>query len=219
MATRQDYADLFVSANVALTNGRDDADIQPLLAAYGYDTDRLDDGLALLTAAEEAASRQTIEYGEKEAATHALAVEFGAFRAVYLRHVTLARVAFKEGTAGYTTLGLQGDRADDLAGLLAQGRAFYRGLLGSPALLAAMASFNVDQAAVEAALGEADDVEEAKVAQAQEYGEAQVATRVRDDAVGVLEGFLRDYYAVAKVALEDHPQLREKLGLLERGAF
>ena len=219
MPTRQDYADLFVSARVALTNGRDDAEIQPLLALFGYDPDRIDDGLDLLTAAEESASRQTIEYGEKEAATHALAVEFGAFRAAYLRHVALARVAFKEGTAGYTTLGLQGDRADDLPRLLAQGRAFYRGLLGSPALLAAMADFRVDQAAAEAALGEADDAEAAKVAQAKEYGEAQVATRLRDDAVGALEGFLRDYTAVAKVALADHPQLREKLGLLERGSF
>jgi hypothetical protein len=215
---REDHAELFASARTALVNGRDIPEVQALLAPMGYDTGRMEDGISLLGAAELSDSRQAIEYGEKEAATGALAEAFGAFRAACLRHVTLARVAFEPGTAGYVTLGLAGSRADGVPELLAQARQFYRGVVDNAAFATALAPFALTPAAAGDALDVADAVEAARAAQAREFGEAQVATRVRDDAVGALRGFLSDYYAVAKVALADHPQLRETLGLLERGS-
>ena len=74
-----------------------------------------------------------------------------------------------------------------------------------------MSGFNVDQA-TEALFA----VETAQAAQIKETGEAQAATREHDDAVAALRGFMSDFYCVAEVATEDQPQLREKLGMLER---
>ena len=103
-----------------------------------------------------------------------------------------------------------------MPGLLTEARSFYRAIEGSPALQAALAPLTIDAAAVTAGLAEADDVEAAEVAQQKEMGEAQRATRTRDEAAAELRGYWKDFAQVAKLALEDQPQLREVLGLLER---
>ncbi len=81
---------------------------------------------------------------------------------------------------------------------------------------AALAPLTVDAAAVTAGFAQADAVEAALVAKQKEAGEAQHATRTRDDAEAELRGFWKDFARVAKIALEDQPQQREILGLRER---
>lgn len=83
-------------------------------------------------------------------------------------------------------------------------------------MLTATPAVTLDQAAVDAALAQADAVDATRAAQTKEAGEAQVATRQRDEAMASLRGYLSDLRAVAKVALVAQPQLRETLGILER---
>jgi hypothetical protein len=52
--------------------------------------------------------------------------------------------------------------------------------------------------------------------QVQEIGESQEATRGKDKALAELEEWMSDFYAVARIAMEDQPQLLESLGLLVR---
>lgn len=216
MPTRRDHAALFEAARTAFTNARDEADLQSALAPYGYDTARLDAALATLDAAVAADQTQDREYAEQFAATAALNEAAAALRAAYLRHVKLARVAFQPGSVAYSALGLGGDRADALADLLAQARTFYATISKDADIQAVMDGFMLDAAAVNEALAAVASVEAARAAQAKEIGEAQVATRLRDDAVIQLRGVWSDFRRVAEVALEDQPQMREMLGLLER---
>src|SRR5690606_16194106 len=113
-------------------------------------------------------------------------------------------------------LRLRGERARSMSGLISEARAFYRAIEGSPDLQAALAPMTVDAAAVTAGLAQAEDAEAALVAKQKETGEAQRATRTRDDAEAELRGFWKDFAQVAKIALEDRPQQREILGLRER---
>ena len=181
-----------------------------------YDTTRLVEGLALISAAEDQYQQQQTEYAEQFQATTELQEKAAAARATYLRHLKLARVAFKSGTLGHKTLNLAGKRKEDFAGWMAQANQFYRVLLEDTALLQTMSGYTLDQAAAEAAKNALVQVEIAGAAQLRETGEAQVATRQRDDAVTTLRGFMSDFYRVAEVATEDQPQLREKMGMLER---
>lgn len=216
MPIPREIIDLVGAARTGFTNARDTPDILAALTPFGYDAVQLDEGLGLADTAETEAERQTTEYAEQYNATNKLAEEVGALRAMYTRHVKLARVAFKPGTEGYVTLGLKGRRARTMPGLLTEARSFYRAIEGSPNLQAVLDPLTVNAAAVTAGLAQADAVEAAEVAQQKEMGEAQRATVVRDEAVAELRGFYRDFAEVAKIALEDQPQLREVLGLLER---
>lgn len=208
--------DLLSATRVGFTNARDTPDILAALTPFGYDTIRLDEGLTLADAAEAEAERQEKEYADQYNASNQLAEAVGALKAMYVRHVKLARVAFAPGTEGYVSLGLRGERARSMPGLLSEARSFYRSIEGSAALQAALAPLTVDAAAVTAGLAQADAVEAAQVAQRKEIGEAQRATRTRDDAAAELQGFWTDFARVAAIALEDQPQQREILGLLER---
>jgi hypothetical protein len=49
--------------------------------------------------------------------------------------------------------------------------------------------------------------------QLKEKGEAQAATEARDKALDNLQEWMSDYIAVARIALEDEPQLMEMLGI------
>ena len=59
-------------------------------------------------------------------------------------------------------------------------------------------------------------IERANLTQEKEKGEAQAATKARDAALDDLQDWLSDYLAIAKVALEEDPQLLEGLGVLQR---
>ena len=62
----------------------------------------------------------------------------------------------------------------------------------------------------------ADAVIVARKAQATTIGDKQNATDERDQAFDELAAWMSDYLAAARVALEDHPQWLEKLGVLAR---
>ncbi|WP_439182311.1 hypothetical protein [Carboxylicivirga taeanensis] len=45
-----------------------------------------------------------------------------------------------------------------------------------------------------------------------EVGESEAATKAKDEALGKLDRWMSEFYAVARIALEDQPQLLEALG-------
>jgi hypothetical protein len=45
-----------------------------------------------------------------------------------------------------------------------------------------------------------------------EVGESEDLTQQKDGAFSKLDEWMSEFYAVAKIALEDHPQLLESLG-------
>lgn len=61
-----------------------------------------------------------------------------------------------------------------------------------------------------------DAAEAAQRAQQSETGEAQEATQDRDAALDAIDDWMAIFIAIARLALEDDPQLLEKLGILER---
>jgi hypothetical protein len=216
MLTNRTYEELIDGSRLALLNARNQPDVQDLLAPYGYDMDAIAEGLALVDEARGRYQRQQAEYAEQYAATSDLNEKTAAFRTTYLRHLKLARVAFKPGTPAYLKLGLGGERRDDLVGFVAQARQFYDVLAADAALRQGLARYTVDQAALTAAGAALAQLEAVRLKQLQEAAEAQEATRQRDDVIAQLRGYMRDFYAVAEVALTGQPQLREKLGIVVR---
>ena len=60
------------------------------------------------------------------------------------------------------------------------------------------------------------DLELARAEYLREKGESQDATKLKDSAFGEIDDWMSEFYAVAKIALEDNPQLLESLGKFVR---
>ena len=78
-----------------------------------------------------------------------------------------------------------------------------------------MSAFGITQEKLEAGKSLVEQTETAKASQEKEKGEAQQATLDRDNAVDALDEWMGDFIAIARIALEEKPQLLEKLGIVE----
>ena len=99
---------------------------------------------------------------------------------------------------------------------MVQSTQFYKNALASKAILKDLAEFGITEQKLKAGLKEVEAIEAANLAQEKEKGEAQAATQKRDAALDELQDWLSDYLAIAKIALEEEPQLLEGLGVLQR---
>lgn len=208
--------ELVAACDTMFTNALNTPDILEALAPYGYDAHRIDDLGELVDDVEGLDADQQREYGEQFAATAAANTAVTLAETTWVRHRKLSRVAHRRGTPGYRALGLVGTVPQDDQQMLSAAEGYYRVLGESPDLQTSVAGVNVTAAEVERGRAQVEAARAALAAQQKETGEAQQATRSRDDRVAVLRAAAHDFAEVAKVALEDTPQRREVLGLLER---
>lgn len=191
-----------------------DPEVLPRLAPFGYAAADLEAGLDLIEEVEALTGAQQVEYAEQYEATEAVDGALAALDAVYTRHRKLARIAHPRASDGYRALGLAGTPPQAGERLVLAADTFYRALTQQPRLGAGIRGLNA--AAVVDGRARVGTARTAMDQQGEETGEAQRATRVRDEAVARLRAQAAELAAVAKVALEDVPQTRERLGLLER---
>ena len=133
-----------------------------------------------------------------------------------MRLVKVARVALKNNPGAVTKLSLSGTRKKSLSGWTAQATQFYKNALGDKEILTALKEFGMNEQKLKAGLNLVKAIETANLTQEEEKGQAQAATQTKDAAIDELQDWLSDYLAIAKIALEEDPQLLEGLGILQR---
>jgi len=207
---------LLLQAQTAIDNALTDDEVKGFLSVFGYDDTVLNAGKALLDEAGRLNQQQLKEYGDQYSATQEFTAKWETAKSDYTRFTKIARVAVKNDPAAYQKLGLSGTRRQSFSGLSAQMDQFYTNALADPAILSALGRFGVTQDKLSSGKQNSDAAKAASVAQQNEKGEAQQATLARDKAVDALEDWLSDFTAIARIALEEKPQLLEKLGILER---
>ena len=182
-----------------------------LLAPFGYDETKIGAGQQLLAEARDLANQQKVEYGEQYEATQAVQAAWDAAKGAYGPTLALARIALKNETAAQTALALTGKRKQSLSGWIDQATTFYSNLLANADWVAAMASLNRDQTALEAEQAVIQALVDANLTQEKEKGESQEATRARDAKLEELYDWYGDYRDVAVVALDGHPEWIEMI--------
>lgn len=201
------------STRVLIENSRDIPAVAQAVAGYGYDSARIGEGVAALTAAQTLVTKQIQEYGEAYQATEAMNLAWEAANQAYTRALKVARVAFANDTGAIGALKLSGPRKDTLNGWLEQATPFYDNLLVSPGLKAAFARFGYPETRLKEEQKLLSGVRQAINAQLKESGEAQTATHERDRAIDALDTWASAFKAICKVALADNPQNLEQLGI------
>ncbi|MCI2227690.1 hypothetical protein MC378_00835 [Polaribacter sp. MSW13] len=91
---------------------------------------------------------------------------------------------------------------------------FYNTLNAQPELLASLASLQITETEVTDMLTNINELETLRADYIQTKGNVQNATKTKAKAFKDLEKWMGSFYAVAKIALEEEPQLLESLGKL-----
>lgn len=201
------------SARLALTNALAETELLAVLGQYGYDEARLQQGKSLYDNAwivwQEQKEHQTrrravgLAYSQTETRTNR----------AYIRSVKLCRALYKSDPVTYRALGLSGPRSKTFAGRVAQMRLFYTTILASPDILATLASHGISESQLQADFALVAALESARSQREVESGAVQGATQIRKQAISALDGWMRDFVAIARLALEEQPQRLEMLGL------
>lgn len=215
--SNNDYVSIetfFGKSKTALLNATD-VEIEPLLTKRGYTTAIIAAKLAELQTLENLHQQQKKEYGEQYQATQNYNNAAALLHSLYIEHIEIARIVFKNDIAAQTALSLNGKRKRSASGYCNQALLFYKGSIDNAAYTAALAAKGITIAELTNGKNSYTNLIELEAKQAKETGEAQSATAIRDKAIDDFAEWFSEFKVMGKIALSSKPQLREKLGWKE----
>lgn len=204
-------ADL-AAAEQLIGNSLADTEAAPLLAEGGYNSQELNNGLALhQTALTAFVTRQTAD-GAQDAATKAFTVADKAAHKTYTTLRELGRSPFLKDSAALTALGLSGREPRDLQNFLTAGDAFVRAA-ANPLYSAKLTARGVTAAKLQDLQAKIDALRLADRQQEAAKTATPAATAKRDQAATALFNWLSEFKAFAKAQLKDRPDISKRLGI------
>ncbi len=207
------FSNFFTEAATVLANAQEHSEIAAALDAFGYDAIVLQEGQALLDTARNLYDAQIKEYGEQHAATQAFVEASRQADKAYAAHRRLAKIAFKNDVQRKTDLHLNDRKPQAFKPWYEQARHFYTALLADTEAQTQLARYKITLEALQEAQAQVEQTLNLNNVQEQEKGEAQEATQQRNASIEALDEWLSDFRVVARIALEDTPQLLEALNL------
>lgn len=216
LVNQRSQSEILESARFALQNVESNPIIQPLMAAVGYDTVKINEGKALLNTAQtqfdvnrgldDTKARVSKAYDEKRTEIEAL----------FTKDRSKAKLVFVDNATALRELGLVGKIPRTLVKWLESVDLFYNTLNSQPDLVTQLNKFQIDTAHVTDALTALATLEQLRGERLQQKGVAQNATKVKNKAFKDLEKWMGTFFAYARLALANEPQLLESLGKLVR---
>ncbi|MDO4228848.1 MAG: hypothetical protein Q4C98_03475 [Capnocytophaga sp.] len=189
-----------------------EGDLKTELAEYGYDESKISEGKALYDEARKTFDINVKETREETSASLAFQEKYQNIQKKYSVHRKKARIVFEENEEALRQLKLKGSAARAIALAMEEMRAFYQLLDTTPSLLTPLKQLKITEQDIKNQLQEFPEVAKAYATYLQEKGESQQATKDKNKAFEALDKWVSKFYKVAKIALEDRPQLLEALG-------
>lgn len=218
MANKHSQSEVQVLENyrVSLQNSIEQPVLAAELAEYGYDSAKIEEGKTLHATCRAAFDGNKKESGEATEAHDIFATKFDALLETYTTHRKKAKVLFRNEPNVLGKLGLANAMPEAYIKKVETMKTFYNGLAADQQLMVRATTFKIIAADVNACLSALTELEASRNAYLRETGESQEATRLKDAAFKLLDDWMQEFYAVARIALSDHPQLLEALGLTIR---
>ena len=189
-----------------------DLDLKTELAEYGYDEVKIKEGKKLYDKARNTFDANIKETREETTASLNFQEKYQNFQKIYITHRKKAKIVFDDNAEAFLQLKLKNIPARVIAKFLEETRAFYQLLNTGETLMTPLKQLKVTEQDIEKQLQLLTDVEQAYADYQKEKGESQQATKDKNNAFDALDKWVVRFFKVAKIALEDKPQLLESLG-------
>jgi hypothetical protein len=207
-------AELVSTSRKALENTLADVYIAEQMAMSGFDETLINEGMALVTDAEamltlnEQESRETID------AKKNFDAKYEQLDGFYDVHRKKAKVLFRNDPYALTKLDLAKAEPRVFESWMNTVETFYIVSSEDAEIQQKLARLKIDAEAIAGAQTLISEVKAARRLWENERVEDQDATNRKKAAVKALDDWMREFLTVAKIMLEDRPELLEKLGFL-----
>lgn len=214
MATRpkQSEVEILEQYRVALENATAQPEIKAELTEFGYDQVKIEEGKQIFTATRKAYNDNKREGDETSQVSLSFKSEKEKLNTDYSLHRKKAKVVFAKDAEASNRLCIDGAMPKAYTSWIETIRKFYNTLNEDATLAQKLTRLKVTAEDITAGLAQITTVEKARAEYLRESGESQAATATKDAAFAQLDEWMGEFYAVARIALEDKPQLLEVLG-------
>lgn len=201
---------------VALENVEAQTEIASIMAEFGYDSALIEEGKNLFTKTRQAYDLNTQEDDETSEAYNSFSEKRQQLADTYSLHRKKAKVIFKRDQQIKERLALTGSMPSAYVSWLETVKKFYKEALKDESVQTKLSRLRITVEELNATSTLIGELETARADYLREKGESQDATNAKDSAFAKLDDWMSEFYAVAKIALEDNIQLLEALGVIIR---
>ncbi|EZH73207.1 hypothetical protein ATO12_19580 [Aquimarina atlantica] len=208
--SRKSEAALLEQYRVALENVKNQPEIASEMEELNYNKDKISEGEQLLAETRAAYDFKKQEDDETTEASTAFKKEKEQLDILYRKHRKKAKVVFRKQPETLKKIGVVGTTPRAYTNWIETTRRFYNQT--DQNIIDQLATIKITPKDITSGNMQIQEVENARAKYLKEVGESEDATKQKDAAFAKMEDWMRDFYAVADIALEDQPQLMEALG-------
>tara|TARA_R110001583_G_scaffold19334_1_gene75682 strand:+ start:2950 stop:3609 length:660 start_codon:yes stop_codon:yes gene_type:complete len=201
---------------IALENAEKQAQIAVILAELGFTSEIIGEGKTLLLATRQAYDGNQTEDDETNAAYAAFSKQKESLEDIFDMHRKKAKVVFRKDSLTADKLAISGAIPRTYIKWVEAAKKFYSLASTDADIQGKLARLKISPEDLTAAASLITDLEAARSFYLIEKGESQDATTAKDAAFYKIDDWMSEFYAVAKIGLEDNPQLLEALGKIVR---
>jgi hypothetical protein len=214
MAINTTEAKTLEKYRVTFENSASQTQISTTMAKFGYDAPTMLIGKALYDETRLAYDTNKTKTDESNAAQAEFKSKRSELEDIYASHRKKAKVVFRNDPLTANQLAITGIMPKAYIKWLEDVKKFYVVALAGTDIQTNLSKLNITADDLNATNALIPGLEATRAAYLKEKGESQDATSIKDAAFAKLNKWMREYYAVAKIAMEGNPQLLEALGLV-----
>ena len=212
----QTEAEALEQYRVSFENVEKQPEIATIMAEFGYDETLLTEGKTLLTKTRAAFDFNKKEDDETSEAYKNFTTLKENLATTYTLHRKKAKVIFRKESTTLNKLSLSGSLPTAYIKWLETVKKFYAVASADSDIQSKLVRLKITTEELNGTIEQISNLELARAEYLREKGESQDATKQKDKAFGEIDDWMSEFYAVAKIALEDNPQLLESLGKFVR---
>jgi len=197
---------------VSFENVKKQPTISSVLTEFGYTPEVIAVGESLYNKTLRMYNLNKTESDETSAAYAIFNQKKSELTNLYRNHRKKAKVAFRNEPVTLDLLAVSGSLSGAYLKWMETVKKFYAEVSNNAEIRTSLARFKVTDEEISQAGTFISEVEMARAEYLREVGESEDTTKQKDAAFTTLDDWMSEFYAVAKIALEDHPQLLESLG-------
>ncbi|BDD10094.1 hypothetical protein FUAX_25260 [Fulvitalea axinellae] len=209
--SRLPEADALEHYRIALENVLLQPEIASEMAELGYGPETIAAGKTLLDNTRQAYGHNQTEDNETSAAYEDFLQKKEGLAKTYRTHRKKAKVVFRKTPLTADRLGITAPIPKSHSKCMENYRKFYIEASADTATQTKLATIKVTADDIAAGITAINEIETARATYLREKGESQQATKAKDQAFSELDDWMTDFFAVARIALEEKPQLLEAL--------